>query len=182
MCELGSAGAMLPPRDAAECRCGRWRPTRIAAARDTVSSLPGSGAVRPMPEAQIAQAVQLLDLILEHFADGGHWRYEVLSSSGGRSPAPFWRCSRPEWPLAWRPFPRAAVSFGTQAGQIELAPPSPPMCRCLHALELGRGADSADLAQLVDHPIGGQPGPDRRASGPPDRRTPAVELAANKTG
>ena len=26
-----------------------------------------------MPETQIAQAVQLLDLMLEHFADDGHW-------------------------------------------------------------------------------------------------------------
>ena len=26
-----------------------------------------------MPEAKIAQAVQLLDLMLEHFADDGHW-------------------------------------------------------------------------------------------------------------
>ena len=26
-----------------------------------------------MPEAQIAQALQLLDLMLEHFADDGHW-------------------------------------------------------------------------------------------------------------
>ena len=26
-----------------------------------------------MPEAQIVQAVQLLDLMLEHFADDGHW-------------------------------------------------------------------------------------------------------------
>src|SRR5690349_6209938 len=26
-----------------------------------------------MPESQIAQAVQLLDLMLEHFADDGHW-------------------------------------------------------------------------------------------------------------
>jgi hypothetical protein len=26
-----------------------------------------------MPEAQIAQAVKLLDLMLEHFADDGHW-------------------------------------------------------------------------------------------------------------
>src|SRR6201987_328005 len=26
-----------------------------------------------MPETQIAQAVQLLDLMLEHFADYGHW-------------------------------------------------------------------------------------------------------------
>ena len=26
-----------------------------------------------MPEAQIAKAVQLLDLMLEHFADDSHW-------------------------------------------------------------------------------------------------------------
>jgi hypothetical protein len=35
--------------------------------------LPRSGAVKPMPEAEIAKAVQLLDLMLEHFADDGHW-------------------------------------------------------------------------------------------------------------
>ena len=38
-----------------------------------------------MPEAKIAQAVQLLDLILEHFADHGHWtrgRYD--DGNGGR--------------------------------------------------------------------------------------------------
>ena len=46
---------------------------RIAPARDTVSSLPGSGAIKPMPEAEIAKAVQLLDLMLEFFADDGHW-------------------------------------------------------------------------------------------------------------
>src|ERR1700674_1909123 len=33
----------------------------------------GPKALKPMPEAKIAQAVQLLDLMLEHFADGGHW-------------------------------------------------------------------------------------------------------------
>jgi hypothetical protein len=33
-----------------------------------VRSLPGSGALKPMAETQIAQAVQLLDLMLEHFA------------------------------------------------------------------------------------------------------------------
>src|SRR3954471_23804125 len=30
-------------------------------------------SAQPMPEAQIAQAVQLLDLMLEHFADYSHW-------------------------------------------------------------------------------------------------------------
>jgi hypothetical protein len=33
----------------------------------------GWGAIKPMPEAQIAKAVQLLDLMLEFFADDGHW-------------------------------------------------------------------------------------------------------------
>src|SRR5712671_2013980 len=31
------------------------------------------GAINPMPEAEIAKAVQLLDLMLEFFADDGHW-------------------------------------------------------------------------------------------------------------
>ena len=38
-----------------------------------------------MPEAKMAQAVQLLDLMLEHFAGDGHWtrgRYE--DGNGGR--------------------------------------------------------------------------------------------------
>jgi hypothetical protein len=44
-----------------------------------------SGALKPMPEAKIAQAVQLLDLMLEHFADDCHWtrgRYD--DGNGGR--------------------------------------------------------------------------------------------------
>jgi nicotinamidase-related amidase len=45
----------------------------MAAAHDMVRLLPASGALKPMPEAQIVQAVQLLDLMLEHFADDGHW-------------------------------------------------------------------------------------------------------------
>jgi hypothetical protein len=32
-----------------------------------------SGALKLMPEAKIVQAVQLLDLMLEHFSDDGHW-------------------------------------------------------------------------------------------------------------
>ena len=31
-----------------------------------------------MPETQIAQSVQLLDLMLEHFADDGHWSAAVM--------------------------------------------------------------------------------------------------------
>jgi hypothetical protein len=44
-----------------------------------------SGALKPLPEAKIAQAVQLLDLMLEHFADDCHWtrgRYD--DGNGGR--------------------------------------------------------------------------------------------------
>jgi len=44
-----------------------------AVARDTLNSLPRSGAIKPMPEAEIGKAVQLLDLMLEFFADDGHW-------------------------------------------------------------------------------------------------------------
>jgi hypothetical protein len=39
---------------------------------DTLSSSP-SGAIKPMPEAEIAKAVQLLDLMLEFFAGDSHW-------------------------------------------------------------------------------------------------------------
>jgi hypothetical protein len=39
---------------------------RTAAAGDTLSSSP-SGAIKPMPEAEIAKVVQLLDLMLEFF-------------------------------------------------------------------------------------------------------------------
>jgi hypothetical protein len=52
-----------------EARC--FAALRIAAARDTFVAR--TGRVQPMPEAQIAEAVQLLDLMLEHFADDGRW-------------------------------------------------------------------------------------------------------------
>jgi hypothetical protein len=44
----------------------------IGAARDMVRSLPHREP-KPMPEATTAQAVELLDLMLEHFVDDGHW-------------------------------------------------------------------------------------------------------------
>jgi hypothetical protein len=37
------------------------------------ASVAVSGALKQMPEAKIAQTVQLLDLMLDHFADDGHW-------------------------------------------------------------------------------------------------------------
>jgi hypothetical protein len=46
---------------------------RIGAARDTLDLSPRPGAIKPMPEAEIAKAVQLLDLMLEFFADDGRW-------------------------------------------------------------------------------------------------------------
>jgi hypothetical protein len=45
----------------------------IAAAGATLRSLAGAGAIKPMPETEIARAIQLLDLMLEFFADDGHW-------------------------------------------------------------------------------------------------------------
>jgi hypothetical protein len=39
----------------------------------TLGPLPGSEAIKPMRGAEIAKAVQLLDLMLEFFADDGHW-------------------------------------------------------------------------------------------------------------
>jgi hypothetical protein len=35
--------------------------------------LSGSGAIKVMPQVDTAKAVQLLDLMLEFFADDGHW-------------------------------------------------------------------------------------------------------------
>ena len=46
---------------------------RVTAAGDTLRSLPGAGAIKPMPEVEIAKAIQLLDLMLEFFADDGYW-------------------------------------------------------------------------------------------------------------
>ena len=56
---------------------------RNAAARDTLNSLPGSGAIKPMPEVEIAKAVQLLDLMLEFFADDGHWTRGCYDDGNG---------------------------------------------------------------------------------------------------
>jgi hypothetical protein len=36
-----------------------------------------------MPEHQIAQAVQLLDLMLEHFADDDHWTRGCYEDGNG---------------------------------------------------------------------------------------------------
>src|SRR5712671_8119099 len=63
--------------------CREEATMRIAAARDTLSSLPGSGAIKPMPEAEIAKAVQLLDLLLEFFADHGHWTRGCYDDANG---------------------------------------------------------------------------------------------------
>jgi hypothetical protein len=46
---------------------------RIPPARDRLNSLSGLGAVKSMRETEIAQAVQLLDLMHAFFADDGRW-------------------------------------------------------------------------------------------------------------
>jgi hypothetical protein len=45
---------------------------QVAAARDKMRSLPDRED-KTMPQADLATAVQLLDLMLEFFADRGHW-------------------------------------------------------------------------------------------------------------
>jgi len=55
---------------------------RIAAAGDSLR-YPGSGAIKPMPEADIAKAVQLLDLMLAFFADDGHWTRGCYDDGNG---------------------------------------------------------------------------------------------------
>ena len=53
---------------------------RIAAAGDRLTAVtPDRERINQCRQAEIAQAVQLLDLMLEYFADDGHWtrgRYE----------------------------------------------------------------------------------------------------------
>src|SRR5215469_3366131 len=56
---------------------------RIAAARDTLNWLLGSGAIKPMPEAEIAKAVQLLNHMLAFFADDGHWTRGCYDDGNG---------------------------------------------------------------------------------------------------
>ena len=46
---------------------------RIAAAGDRLLPSPRIGSDQIMLKAQIPQAIQLLDLMLEYFADDGHW-------------------------------------------------------------------------------------------------------------
>src|SRR6202521_1243867 len=43
----------------------------------------GPKALKPMPEADIAKAVQLLDLMLEFFADDGHWTRGCYDDGNG---------------------------------------------------------------------------------------------------
>jgi hypothetical protein len=63
--------------------CRERAAMRIAVARDTLSSLPGSGAIKPMLEAEIAKAVHLFDLMLEFFADDGHWTRGCYDDGNG---------------------------------------------------------------------------------------------------
>ena len=46
---------------------------RGAALLVSIGPLPGSEAIKAMRGAEIAKAVHLLDLMLEFFADDGHW-------------------------------------------------------------------------------------------------------------
>ncbi len=50
---------------------------------DSLTRTPGPGAIEPMPEADIGKAVQLLDLMLEFFADDGHWTRGCYDDGNG---------------------------------------------------------------------------------------------------
>ncbi len=50
---------------------------------DSLARTPGPGAIEPMPEADIGKAVQLLDLMLEFFADDGHWTRGCYDDGNG---------------------------------------------------------------------------------------------------
>jgi hypothetical protein len=56
---------------------------RFAAAVIRSVLYPGPGAIKPMPEAEIAKAVQLLDLMLEFFADDGRWTRGCYDDGNG---------------------------------------------------------------------------------------------------
>src|SRR5262249_631263 len=53
--------------------CRKHAAMRIAAAGDRLLPSPRIASDQIMLKAQIAQAVQLFDLMLEYFADDGHW-------------------------------------------------------------------------------------------------------------
>jgi len=49
----------------------------------TLNSILELGAIKPMRDADIARAVQLLDLMHEFFADGGHWTRGCYDDGNG---------------------------------------------------------------------------------------------------
>src|SRR5271168_2125511 len=73
--EAAQLKALLTPYPSDDMICWPVSP-RVGSvknyARDTVRYC-SIRVLKPMPEAKIAPAVQLLDLVLEHFADDGHW-------------------------------------------------------------------------------------------------------------
>jgi hypothetical protein len=56
---------------------------RIPAARDTLNSLSDRRSIKPMRDAEITKAVQLLDLMLKFFADDGHWTRGCYDDGNG---------------------------------------------------------------------------------------------------
>lgn len=53
------------------------------AGRDTLNSLPRAGAIEPMPEAELSKTVQLLDLMLDFFAEDGRWTRGCYDDGNG---------------------------------------------------------------------------------------------------
>ena len=58
---------------------------RAVEADDRLLPDPGSRVIKPMPETETAKTVHLLDLMLEFFADDGHWTRGCYDDrNGGR--------------------------------------------------------------------------------------------------
>ena len=58
-------------------------PMRAVEADDRLLPDPGSRVIKPMPETETAKTVQLLDLMLEFFADDGHWTRGCYDDGNG---------------------------------------------------------------------------------------------------
>jgi hypothetical protein len=56
---------------------------RAVEADDRLLPDPGSRVIKPMPETETAKTVQLLDLMLEFFADDGHWTRGCYDDGNG---------------------------------------------------------------------------------------------------
>ena len=70
-------------RSSSRSVCSSRAAMQAVVSGDSLARTPGPGAIEPMPEADIGKAVQLLDLMLEFFADDGHWTRGCYDDGNG---------------------------------------------------------------------------------------------------